>query len=45
MNISDEIEPLEFGKFVHIIDAEGSKIELWQPYEKVSSEIGKKNTK
>jgi predicted enzyme related to lactoylglutathione lyase len=31
--ILDEIEELEFGKFVHILDLEGNKIELWEPYD------------
>ncbi len=29
--IVDEIEPSEYGKFVHILDLEGNKIELWEP--------------
>ena len=29
----DEIESFEYGKFVHIIDLEGNKIELWEPSE------------
>lgn len=29
----DEIESFEYGKFVHIIDLEGNKIELWEPAE------------
>jgi len=31
VTILDEIEELEFGKFVHILDLEGNKIELWEP--------------
>lgn len=27
----DKIETLEYGKFVHILDPEGNKIELWEP--------------
>ena len=27
----DEIETYDYGKFVHILDAEGNKIELWEP--------------
>jgi hypothetical protein len=26
----DEIESSEFGKFVHIMDPEGNKVELWE---------------
>lgn len=31
VTIMDEIAEYEYGKFVHIIDAEGNKIELWEP--------------
>ena len=31
VTICDEIETFEYGKFVHIIDPEGNKIELWEP--------------
>ena len=30
-NILDEISDSDFGKFVHMLDPEGNKIELWQP--------------
>lgn len=33
VNIVDAIETSEYGKFVHIIDLEGNKIELWEPNE------------
>lgn len=29
--IVDEIETSEYGKFIHIMDPEGNKIELWEP--------------
>jgi predicted enzyme related to lactoylglutathione lyase len=29
--IVDEIQSYDYGKFVHIMDAEGNKIELWEP--------------
>lgn len=29
--VLDEIESFEYGKFVHILDPEGNKIELWEP--------------
>lgn len=29
--IVDEIESYDYGKFVHILDIEGNKIQLWQP--------------
>lgn len=31
INIIDEIETYDYGKFVHIIDLEGNKIQLWEP--------------
>ena len=27
----DEMEVFDFGKFIHILDPEGNKIELWEP--------------
>ena len=31
VTICDNIETYDFGKFVHIMDSEGNKIELWEP--------------
>jgi predicted enzyme related to lactoylglutathione lyase len=31
VTVLDEIENFEYGKFVHILDIEGNKIELWEP--------------
>lgn len=31
VTILDNIEDSEYGKFVHILDAEGNKIQLWEP--------------
>ena len=31
VTIIDNIETFDYGKFVHIIDLEGNKIELWEP--------------
>jgi len=31
VTVLDSIETYEYGKFVHIMDIEGNKIELWQP--------------
>ena len=31
VTILDDIATYDFGKFVHIMDAEGNKIELWDP--------------
>ena len=30
VNILDTIQEFEYGKFVHILDPEGNKIELWE---------------
>ncbi len=32
VTILDEIATYDYGKFVHILDVEGNKIELWEPY-------------
>jgi predicted enzyme related to lactoylglutathione lyase len=49
VTITDKIETVEYGKFVHIMDLEGNKIELWEPndaeYEKLGSKMGLKTTK
>lgn len=31
VQIVDEIESFNYGKFIHILDPEGNKIELWEP--------------
>lgn len=31
VTILDSIETYDYGKFVHILDSEGNKIELWEP--------------
>ena len=35
VEIIDNIEEFEYGKFVHILDPEGNKIELWEPVDKI----------
>lgn len=49
VTITDSIEAVEYGKFVHIMDIEGNKIELWEPndieFEKLGDKIGSKTTK
>jgi predicted enzyme related to lactoylglutathione lyase len=49
VTIADTVETYEYGKFVHVIDVEGNKIELWQPndiqFEKLGNEMGAKTTK
>lgn len=45
VTILDEIESFEYGKFVHIMDADGNKIELWEPVDSVFIAMGGKTTK
>ena len=49
VTITDTMETYDYGKFVHIMDMEGNKIELWEPndivYEKMGEEMGAKTTK
>lgn len=33
--ILDKIETYEYGKFLHILDPDGNKIELWEPVDEV----------
>ena len=49
VTVTDTIETYDYGKFVHIMDIEGNKVELWEPndivYEKMGIEMGSKTTK
>jgi predicted enzyme related to lactoylglutathione lyase len=49
VTIVDKMETADYGKFIHIIDVEGNKVELWQPndvaYEKLGKQMGAKTTK
>ena len=49
VTIVDTIQTVEYGKFVHILDVEGNKLELWEPndveFEKLGKQIGAKTTK
>ena len=45
VTIVDEIETYDYGKFVHILDHEGHKIELWEPIDHVLTQIGGPTTK
>lgn len=49
VNVLDTIETYDYGKFVHLLDLEGNKIELWEPndveYEKMGKQMGSKTTK
>ncbi len=43
ITICDEIETYDYGKFVHILDLEGNKIELWEPIDESFDEYNKEN--
>ena len=49
VDILDTIETYDYGKFVHILDIEGNKVELWEPndieYEKLGKKLGSTTTK
>ena len=49
VTIVDTIQTASYGKFVHILDIEGNKLELWEPndieYEKLGKQMGSKTTK
>jgi hypothetical protein len=43
------METADYGKFIHIMDIEGNKIELWEPndleFAKLGEKIGARTTK
>ncbi|UCS92774.1 VOC family protein [Echinicola marina] len=45
VTICDEIESYEYGKFIHIMDPEGNKIELWEPFDQEYDKILSVRTK
>jgi len=45
ITVLDEIEAFEYGKFVHIMDLDGNKIELWEPIDSVLTKMGAKTTR
>lgn len=45
VTIVDTIETYNYGKFVHILDPEGNKIELWEPVDSVLTQMGGRTTK
>ncbi|MEL6864846.1 MAG: VOC family protein [Bacteroidota bacterium] len=44
VQIVDEIEEFDYGKFIHIVDLEGNKIELWEPVDQVFTDFLKGKT-
>lgn len=45
VTILDTIQTYDYGKFVHILDREGAKIELWEPYDEALTKLGGKTNK
>lgn len=45
VTVLDSVETFDYGKFVHIMDEEGNKIELWEPVDTVFTAMGLKTTK
>lgn len=49
VTVTDTLETYDYGKFIHIMDVEGNKIELWEPndmvYEQMGIQMGLKTTK
>jgi predicted enzyme related to lactoylglutathione lyase len=49
VTVVDSIQTVEYGKFIHILDLEGNKLELWEPndveYEKLGKQLGLQTTK
>lgn len=45
VKIVDSMEVVEYGKFIHIMDPEGNKIELWEPVDSVLTKTGGPTTK
>lgn len=39
VTIVDEIEEFEYGRFVHILDLEGNRVELWEPRDEVYAKM------
>lgn len=39
VTVLDEIESFEYGKFVHILDPENNKIEIWEPVDSCFTEL------
>lgn len=45
VTVLDEIIAYDYGKFVHIMDSEGNKIELWEPIDSILTQMGGRTTK
>lgn len=45
VTLLDSIATYDYGKFVHIMDNDGNKIELWEPNDEFLTKLGVKTTK
>ncbi|NVO20708.1 MAG: VOC family protein [Bacteroidetes bacterium] len=45
VTIVDTMETVSYGKFIHIMDPDGYKIELWEPVDSIMTQMGGKTTK
>ena len=45
VTILGEMMSYEYGKFIHILDHEGNKVELWEPVDRVFTAMAGKTTK
>jgi len=45
VTIVDELQSFEYGKFIHILDGEGNKVELWEPNDEEYDKIVEGRTK
>ncbi len=45
VTVLDSIETYDYGKFVHVMDLEGNKLELWEPVDEVLTEMDGETTK
>lgn len=49
VTVLDSVQAVDYGKFVHVLDPEGNKLELWEPndkvYENMGLQMGAKTTK
>jgi predicted enzyme related to lactoylglutathione lyase len=45
VTIVDTMQAVDYGKFIHIMDGDGNKIELWEPVDSVLTKLGGKTTK
>ncbi len=43
--VVEAIKEYDYGEFVHIMNTDGNKIELWEPADSVFTQIGSTTTK